>query len=217
MLDWIDSSVRNGDVVFDIGANIGLYSLYAALRHPASSVVSFEPEYSNLHLLRDNIAKNHLEGRVKVFSICLGNKTGPTTLHVQDLTPGAALHSESNKTMDVTHSGKPVIFREGVWSVTLDDFVSQSGLIPNCVKLDVDGTEGEILEGGQKTLGSQDLRTVIMEVAEDAITGPQCERLMIKAGFSQKLKIKGSGTSAVVWEKQLTGRPATRFAGEVLI
>jgi hypothetical protein len=51
-LDWIDKAFQNDDTLFDIGANIGQYSIYAALRHPGIHVVAFEPEYSNAPLFK---------------------------------------------------------------------------------------------------------------------------------------------------------------------
>ena len=76
--------MRSGDIFFDIGANIGVYTIYAALRHPGARVVAFEPEYSNLHLLRDNIIENDLQDRVEVYSVALSNHTGLSHLHIQD-------------------------------------------------------------------------------------------------------------------------------------
>ena len=81
-LDWIDTWMRSGDIFFDIGANIGVYTIYAALRHPEARVVAFEPEYSNLHLLKDNIIENGLQDRVEVYSVALSNHTGLSHLHI---------------------------------------------------------------------------------------------------------------------------------------
>src|SRR4051812_35963938 len=100
-LDWVDNIVRDGDIIFDIGANIGQYSLYSALRHPHVRVVAFEPEYANAYLLRDNVIHNRLEKRIEIFSIALSNHCGLTYLHLQDLTPGAALLTESKEELQV--------------------------------------------------------------------------------------------------------------------
>ena len=45
-LDWIDTALVDGDVFLDVGANVGVYSLYAALRHPRLRVIAIEPEYT---------------------------------------------------------------------------------------------------------------------------------------------------------------------------
>jgi tRNA G46 methylase TrmB len=59
-LDWIDANLRDGDIVFDIGANIGLYTLYAAKRNPRCTVYAFEPAFQNFASLCRNIALNAL-------------------------------------------------------------------------------------------------------------------------------------------------------------
>jgi FkbM family methyltransferase len=162
-LDWIDAQVRDGDVLFDVGGNVGIYALYAALRHPLASVVVFEPEYANLHLLRDNIMANGLSARIQVYPVAVGDRTGLSKLHVQDLTPGAAMHTESGTPLSTTESGEPVVLSEGTWAVTLDDFCAQAGLWPNAIKVDVDGGEGRVLAGATNALSRPDLRSLIIE------------------------------------------------------
>ena len=82
MLDWLDNNLRSNDVFFDIGANVGIYSVYAAKREPQSMVYAFEPEYSNLHLLKQNIINNNLLDNVICYSIALKNETGISYLHI---------------------------------------------------------------------------------------------------------------------------------------
>ena len=96
-LDWIDRYLKKNDFFLDIGANVGLYSIYGALREPSARVIALEPEYSNLHLLRDNIAANNLQNRITPYAVALSAKGGLSYLHVQDLTPGAARHTETKE------------------------------------------------------------------------------------------------------------------------
>ena len=182
-LDWIDRWVKDGEIFFNVGANIGSYTLYAALRHPGVRVVAFEPEYANLHLLRDNIVANGLQDRVEVYSIALGNRTGISRLHIQDLTPGAALHTESPGTLAVTRTHKPVIWKEGICTFTLDAFCEETRMIPHCLKIDVDGTEIEILEGADRTLRSPTLRSLIMEMFGGPAARDACAQRLQAAGL----------------------------------
>ena len=76
-LDWIDT-LKPGTVLWDIGANIGLYSVYAAKR--GLEVVSFEPSVFNLELLARNINLNHLEKEITIFSYPISEKNGLNTL-----------------------------------------------------------------------------------------------------------------------------------------
>ena len=74
-LEWIDSFQEKENLIFwDIGANIGLYSIYNSLKHPKSTTIAFEPSSSNLRVLTRNISINNLEKNIKVVPIPLTNK-----------------------------------------------------------------------------------------------------------------------------------------------
>lgn len=207
-LDCIDRWLRDGDTFFDVGANIGVYAIYAALRHPGARIVAFEPESANLHLLRDNVVQNHLEERVQVYSTALGRRTGITTLHLQDFTPGAALHTVSRKALSQTCERRPVIWRQGICEMTMDDFCRETGLVPNCVKIDVDGTEVDVLEGGAKTFASTALRAVVIEVSAEAEERRLCERRLAEAGLVCAWKDSKEQRHNQVWIRE-NGIPQT--------
>lgn len=198
MLDWIDAWIRGGDIFFDVGANIGLYAIYAALRHLGARVIAFEPEYSNLHLLRDNITGNGLQERVEVYSLALGNRVGVSRFHIQDLTPGSALHTESEEPLTQTLQRCPVILREGVGVTTLDAFCQESGLTPNCMKIDVDGTEPLILEGGIRTMSSKQFRSLIIELPEPQMR-ERAIRCLKEAGLRREWWDPRGKSSNEIW------------------
>jgi FkbM family methyltransferase len=200
-LDWIDRWVRPGDLIFDIGANTGVYTLYVALRHRDARVVAFEPEYSNLHLLRDNVVSNGVQDRVEIYPLALSNRVGLSRLHVQDLTPGAALHVESRDPVRITRTHRPVVWREGTCAFTLDAFCDEAGVQPQGIKLDVDGTEPEVLEGGARTLKAALLRSVMIEMPADAEGRRMCERLLVEAGLRRAWCDPSGGTPNEVWAR----------------
>ena len=72
-LEWIDSFEKEGLIFWDIGANIGLYSIYNSLKNKNSTTFAFEPSTSNLRILTRNISINNLEKKIKVFPIPLTN------------------------------------------------------------------------------------------------------------------------------------------------
>ena len=197
-LDWIDAHVRGDDLFFDIGGNIGVITLYAALRHRRARVVVFEPEYSNLHLLRDNIVANGLSDRIQVYPIAIGDRTGLSRLHVQDLTPGAALHTESEGQLRTSDSGGRVILSEGTWSMTLDEFCQQASLWPNALKIDVDGGEDRVLAGATETLAHPALRSLLVEGGEVGLR-PDTYGLLQSAGFSRVHTIQPSEAGNELW------------------
>lgn len=180
MLDWIDENMYDGDVLFDVGANIGIYSIYAALRNKNATVYAFEPEYSNLNQLKQNILNNNLQSNIIPFSFALGDTTGISYLHIQDVTAGSALHTVSNKSLKITQTGHNIVWKEGVACFTIDDLCKISGIRPTLIKIDVDGNETEILNGGKETFNNKELRSVIIEV--DAKQN-KCEDILKNYGF----------------------------------
>ena len=198
-LDWIDRYIKDGDTFFDIGANIGAYSIYAAKRHPGAHVVAFEPEYANLHLLRDNVVENRLSERVSTYSVALSDRSGLSTLHIQDLTPGAAHSTESTKDLSMTISGKRVVAREGTYALCLDEFCQRSTLKPNYIKLDVDGTEPQILEGAAQTLAGVSLRSLILEMPDSGASRDLCRKSLSEAGLQLEWHDKTGKSQNEIW------------------
>lgn len=208
-LNWIDTWVRDGDTFFDIGANIGVYTIYAALRHTRTRIVAFEPEYANLHLLKDNIIANGLQDRIEVYSIALSDCSSISRLHIQDLTPGSACHSESKEILKETLTGYPVVWREGICTMTLDEFCDATNLWPDCVKIDVDGTEPRVLEGGVRTLSSPSLRSLIIELPENKSARTACEQILLGAGLHCEWRDSCARTPNEVWVRNSTSDRST--------
>ncbi len=182
--EFIDQHLKDGDVFFDIGANIGVFTLYALKRHPGVTAYCFEPEYSNLHYLKENVVANGLMDRANIFAMAVSDIDAISTLHIQDTTPGAAVHTESKSDIDTTDEGYAVVWREGVAAVTLDNVVNQLGVTPNAIKIDTDGNEGKILSGASKTLADAQLRSIAIELPPDEKVAQQCVDTLESAGFN---------------------------------
>lgn len=200
--NYIDKYVKDNDIFFDIGANVGVFSIYAAKRHPGITVYCFEPEYSNLYTLKENIICNDLKNKTKIYSVAISNFNGLSMLHLQDITNGAAAHTESTKHIDKTDEGYPVVWSEGVVSVTLDYLCEQLGVVPNAMKIDTDGNEDKILEGAVKILANNNLRSIVIEIPhEDQGKSNSCYKMLKTAGFSQLWADKGR-TRNEIWARQ---------------
>ena len=163
-VEWIHSRIAANDVLYDVGANVGAYSLVAASKPGGGArVFSFEAGYANLAALTANVALNGLAGQVTPMPIALSGHTAMDTFNLRDLEPGGARHALG---ADVLPDGGPTVFPQPVLAFRLDDLIAQFGLPePNHIKLDVDGGELEVLAGAASTLASSTLRTVLIEVS----------------------------------------------------
>jgi FkbM family methyltransferase len=158
---WLRENLRDGDVFYDIGANIGLYSLYAAKLRPACRVFAFEPESHNFGNLCGNLRLNRV-ANVTPCSFPLSSCEGFTPFYLYDLRPGGALHSLGCPS---PLRDEPPLLTTGTLAVTIDALVSRHGLpAPNLIKLDVDGNEEQILDGAATVLASGSLRSILVEV-----------------------------------------------------
>lgn len=164
-LAWIDT-FDHGDLFYDIGANVGVFSLYAAL-HRDCQVYAFEPEAKNYACLNKNILLNSLGRRVKALNVALHDQTTIEFLNLHDLTSGSALHSVGEPIDSRGQRFEPK-FEQAVLAFSLDDFIRVfSAPVPQHVKIDVDGNELKIIEGALKTLSDHRCRSVQIEINQD--------------------------------------------------
>ena len=171
-LEWIDRFPEES-VFWDLGANIGLYSIYAAKKRKCR-VFSFEPSIFNLESLARNISLNNLTTLVCLIPLAVGNKTEIGLLHMSSTEWGGAL-STFGKTYGYDGKELNQIFEYSILSVSLDDAVTKLGLpSPHYLKIDVDGIEHLILSGGLSVLRS--VRSVLIEIS----TGFQEQAMLSK-------------------------------------
>ncbi len=164
-IEWIDTFVDPGDILYDVGANIGQYSLYSAIKlDKRVKVFAFEPEALNFAKLNRNIVLNDLCGVVIPYCLAVGGHNGLDTFYTNTFAPGAALHSLSRAETQGEVSFTPEN-TQGMMSVTLDGLVYRYGApAPNHIKIDVDGIEEEIVAGAHRLLSIESLRSVLIEV-----------------------------------------------------
>jgi len=125
--------IKNNDIIIDVGAHIGLFSLYASQFCKSGSIYSFEPVKENYQLFLENTRINNLK-QIKPFNLAVSNSNSDVTLYLNEDESGHSMFSESSKTITVKSISLQQIF---------DD-----NQIKNCnfLKLDCEGTEYEILE-----------------------------------------------------------------------
>lgn len=159
-IEWINEFVP-GDVLLDVGANVGTYSIYAGAR--GIRVVAVEPESGNFALLNRNISLNALDRTISAYCIGLGDQSGLFDLNLSTTQSGNSQHQLGEAT---DFSGAPFspAFRQGAVGFTMDALIEATGITPNHVKIDVDGLEAAVIRGGSATLVSPDLRSILIEL-----------------------------------------------------
>jgi len=180
-LEWIDS-FADGDVLWDVGANIGLYTIYAGKM--GVNVVAFEPGGANYYLLNKNIHLNKLDYEVDAFCIALADDTCAGHLMLSDMNTGTACNS-FNEESKVNGVSLPIIMRQGSIGYSIDDFLDRFKVpFPNHLKIDVDGIEGKIVFGAEKTLNDKKLRSISIELdSKDANNTQQIIQKIMSYGF----------------------------------
>lgn len=156
VLEDLAANLAPGDVFYDIGANVGLYSCIAALQKDIS-VVAFEPHPKNVERLRENARYNDVDPQI--LPLALGAETGTAKLTVDENRPGAGEHtlapSAAGETIDVRiRTARELIERGEI-------------PLPTVVKIDVGGAELNVLDGFGRAL--RDCRIVYCEVHPDRI------------------------------------------------
>jgi len=163
---WIQETLKENDIFYDIGANVGVFSLYAA-KHKAATVVAFEPFAPNYALLNHNIFLNGLSESITALNIAINDKSALSHLNVSSLRPGKAGNSFGNAIGSRGNAYEP-IFRQGVIGMSLDDFIaSYDTPFPTHIKIDVDGNEPLIIEGMGKTMADARLKSIAVEINND--------------------------------------------------
>lgn len=138
--------ISPGDVVYDIGANIGFFTLIAARRvGPTGRVVAFEPVAENASSIRRNLAANRFR-HVDVYEIAVGDRAGREDMLLTAWDGGGSLSHEAIRPGEATST-------RSVEVSTLDQLVLDHGLRPpTLVKIDVEGHEEAVLRGMNEIL-----------------------------------------------------------------
>jgi FkbM family methyltransferase len=163
-LRWIDQFALIGKkfVFYDIGANVGIYSLYASAKHPDADVYAFEPESQSFASLCCNIHNNQLN--ILPYAFAMSENSGIDILNVNELRAGAGASALGGEYIFSKPSVNGV-FKQGTCFMSIDDLVYRYQFpVPNFLKIDVDGIEFLILKGASRVLRAAECRSVLVEV-----------------------------------------------------
>ena len=182
-VDWIES-MSPGDVLYDIGANVGAYSLIAAkATGNQARVFAFEPSPSTFRDLFRNVILNDCGASVTALPFALWSETRVMSFRFHLFRSGAAKHRVATD-LDAGHSRVAKVV-----GVRLDDLVEQFGLpVPTHAKIDVDGGELEVLRGAARTLRRPEWRSILIELERggDTEQNRAAKALLAEAGFGSR-------------------------------
>jgi FkbM family methyltransferase len=149
------SEIQRGDTVWDVGANVGYYTLqFAELVGPEGRVIAFEPSPRNFPRLEEAC-----NGRtnIRLVMAALGRSEGQVAFHVSDDETGVTDRIESS-----AQGNRDAV---SVNVTTGDAFLARTeAAAPDVLKLDVEGFEDDVLEGLCLTLGTKSIRALFVEV-----------------------------------------------------
>lgn len=153
------AQIKAGDCVWDVGANLGLYSeQFLDRAGPNGKVIAFEPSRECFKSLQDRLAKRE---EFIAINAALGASDGNATLFCA-ADPLAATHTLS------ADAGKQQVHEGNTYTVPVysaDSFLAQNAsLAPNVIKIDVEGFEAALMDGMTQVLGHKALRSIFIEV-----------------------------------------------------
>lgn len=184
-LEWIES-LPEGCVLWDIGANVGLYSVFAG-KVKNAQVFAFEPSIFNLEILARNINLNRLTDQITIIPLPLNDKQSVSKMQMTTTELGGALSSFDHV---IGFDGKPIshVFSHQVQGFTMDFANQQLNIpLPDYIKLDVDGIEHFILRGGDFVLSQ--VKGVLIEINDDFHEqASQSNNLLQNAGLTLQYK-----------------------------
>ena len=165
-IDWINTFDEK-DVFWDIGANDGEYSLYAALKKV--TVLSFEPAAGNYYVLNRNIEINKMDDDISALCIAFDDVTKTDVFFMSSTKLGAALNSFAEP-VDYKGNQYTAVFKQAMMGFSIDEFIEKfNPPFPNHIKIDVDGTEDKIIKGAQTTLADKRLKSLLVELDTERV------------------------------------------------
>jgi FkbM family methyltransferase len=192
-IEWIDR-FRPNSVFWDVGANVGVYTLYAALRRD-TRVVAFEPAAINYFLLDANVEANRLDSHVDCLLVGLSNERTIGHLEVSQFDPAKSFSFRGKV-------ARPYQARQAALMMSMDQLIEEHGLpCPNYIKIDVPGLTESIVAGGERLFRRDDLREVHIECSEEGKGGQRLVETLTRAGFVIAARHNHGGTTDLTFAR----------------
>ena len=198
-LRWMNKYGGNKKILYDIGANMGIYSLYFSKRFNSISYV-FEPSFMNLNLIQNNIKLNNLEKNIVIIPNPTFSKTAISKLYQLRRNAGDATTTFNDKNVfkDMLSKSKegdsPSINK--VLGLSIDNLVESKILKkPDLIKIDVDGNEIEVLKGCKNILSENRKISILIELRKN--TYNSAKKILKQSSFKFISKMRNN----YIWGK----------------
>lgn len=161
-IDWLQG-IEPGEVLVDVGANVGMYTIFAAVVSKAK-VFAFEPESQNFALLIKNIWENQVSNLVTAWPAALSDTQGVSKIYIAKFGVGYSANSYGEQVDPNLEHFEPAM-AQGSIALTLDQLVADGVVeVPNHIKIDVDGFEHKVISGARTVLSNTGLKTILVEI-----------------------------------------------------
>lgn len=190
-VEWLERTFAEGSVLYDVGANVGAYSLVAAAAGgPRSRVIAIEASPFTFASLCANVLLNDFTGRITPLQVLLTERAGVRSFVLGSTAPGEASHPGEG-------GDRPGL---DLAAIPLDETVRLLAL-PQAthLKIDVDGGEDAVLDGAGETLRSPMLEHVLIEVESGRTDLGHVERTFAEAGLTRVNVVRHGASETYNW------------------
>ena len=175
---WIKTFNEN-DVFYDVGANIGLYSIMAA-KFMRATVFAAEIDLMNARMLYENVYMNNCQDNVTILPIGLDSHSHREKLFLKTMSYGDALHNLRQPNELIVN---PDTIQYNVPVFSLDDIIKVLGLpAPNKIKIDVDGVDLDVLKGSINALKT--VTSLVIEYMPNSVTRNEIHKFLSNLEFT---------------------------------
>ena len=206
---------KTSDVVFDLGANTGVYSLLAFSQNPSSEVYSFEPVERNFKVLKKNVSMNNFN--INCYNLAISNREG-TSFFIDDYEEFTSSVVVNKGLEEIAHDRgveEESLRRIEVEITTLDSFIKLNNIKKiDLMKIDVETHEPQVFEGFNATLEKYK-PTFLIEIIRDHVAS-YLERRLSGLGYiffhiNDHLETREEKKKSIVRHSKLVGRPTGNY------